>query len=88
MNKKEFQIIRISLYIAVVISYCLIYNCIHIHCKGCVLCGMTRAIKSILLLDFKSAISYNSLSIIFMFLIPLAIFDFIYIVIYFYREKN
>lgn len=49
-------------------------------CIGCLLCGMTRAVKSILMLKIEEAVQYNRLSIIFCFIIPLIIIDLIVIV--------
>lgn len=50
---------------------CIFFELTNLYCPGC---GMTRAIKSLLLLDFSQAIRYNALIII----LPLLIFSFIF----------
>ena len=49
---------------------CIFFELTNLYCPGC---GMTRAIKSLILLDFYQAIRYNTLIII----LPLLIFCFI-----------
>lgn len=77
MSKREFQIVRFNFYIVLVITYFYLLLFADLDCHGCLLCGMTRAIKSILLFDFKNAFLLNKYSWIFIVLIPVIIIDII-----------
>lgn len=75
INDKDFQNARLIIYGILFISYIYFAYFSHFQCVGCPLCGMTRAVKSLLRLDFKSAFEFNSLVWIFCVVIPVAILD-------------
>lgn len=80
INDKDFQNARLIIYIILFISYILIAYFIKLKCSGCPLCGMTRALKSLLILDFKSAFEFNNMVWIFCIAIPVIMIDIILIV--------
>lgn len=75
MNDNEFQNARLIIYFILFISYIYIAYFGHFQCVGCPLCGMTRAVKSLLRLDFKSAFEFNNMVWIFCAVIPVIITD-------------
>lgn len=78
MNKiydKDFVNARIIVYIVLAIEYIYLAYFSHFKCPGCPLCGMTRALKCLLVLDFKSAFEFNRMIWIFCILIPFIIID-------------
>lgn len=78
MNKiydKDFVNARIIVYIVLAIEYIYLAYFSHFECPGCPLCGMTRALKCLLVLDFKSAFEFNRMIWIFCILIPFIIID-------------
>lgn len=81
INNKDFQNARIIIYLVLFIFYIYLAYFSNFKCMGCPLCGMTRAVKSILMLRINEAVQYNPMSIIFCFIIPLIIIDLITIVI-------
>lgn len=80
VNDKDFQNARLIIYIILFISYIIIAYFIKLNCVGCPLCGMTRALKSLLMLDFKSAFEFNNMVWIFCIAIPVIMIDIILIV--------
>lgn len=87
-ENKDFQNARIITYTCLGILYFIFLFFIKIECSGCAFCGMTRAIKSILLFRYKEAIEYNKYSIFFMIIIPVIIVDFIYIIVKRIKESK
>ncbi len=79
INDKDFQNARLIIYIILFISYIYLAYFSHFQCVGCQLCGMTRAVKSLLRLDFKSAFEFNSMVWIFCIIIPVIAIDIIFI---------
>ena len=78
MNKiydKDFVNARIIVYIVLAIEYIYLAYFSNFKCPGCPLCGMTRALKCLLVLDFKSAFEFNRMIWIFCILIPFIIID-------------
>ena len=71
IKDKEFENARLILYSLLVIWYIVLTNFIHIQCPGCPLCGMTRAVKNLLILDFTKAFEFNQNVWIFIILIPI-----------------
>ena len=83
MNKiydKDFVNARIIVYIVLFIEYIYLAYFSHFECQGCSLCGMTRALKCLLVLDFKSAFEFNSMVWIFCILIPFIAIDIVMII--------
>ncbi len=79
IDDKDFQNARLIIYAILFISYIYFAYFNHFQCVGCPLCGMTRAVKSLLRLDFKSAFEFNSLVWIFCVLIPFILVDIVII---------
>lgn len=79
IENDEFQKARLEIYFILFTSYIVVAYLIHIKCIGCPLCGMTRAVKSLLRLDFKSAFEFNSMVWIFCIAIPIIIIDIVMI---------
>lgn len=77
IENEEFQKARLEIYFILFISYIVVAYLIHIKCTGCPFCGMTRAVKSLLRLDFKSAFEFNSMVWVFCILIPVIVIDII-----------
>lgn len=77
IKDKDFQNARLIIYIILFISYIYLAYFSNFQCEGCQLCGMTRAVKSLLRLDFKSAFEFNSMVWIFCILIPVIVMDII-----------
>lgn len=78
MNKiynKDLVNARIIFYVVLAIEYIYLAYFSHFTCPGCAFCGMTRAVKSLLVLDFKSAFQFNRNVWIFCILIPIIIID-------------
>lgn len=86
INDKDFQNARLIIYGILFISYIYFAYFSHFQCVGCPLCGMTRAVKNLLRLDFKSAFEFNSMVWIFCVLIPVILID--VIIILYKRLKN
>lgn len=83
MNKiydKDFVNARIIVYIVLAIEYIYLAYFSHFECPGCPLCGMTRALKYLLVLDFKRAFEFNSMVWIFCILIPVIAIDIVIII--------
>ena len=79
INDKDFQNARLIIYVLIFILYIYLAYFSHFQCVGCSLCGMTRAVKSLLRLDFKSAFEFNSMVWIFCIIIPVIATDIIFI---------
>jgi len=79
INDTNFQNARIITYIIIFIFYIYLAYFINFQCIGCPLCGMTRAIKSLLILNFPKAFEYNPKAWIFCMIIPLIILNIIVI---------
>lgn len=75
----NFQNARIIIYIIFFISYIYFANYSNFHCTGCILCGMTRAVKCLLTLNLKKAFEYNKYVWVFCLIIPLIMLDIIFI---------
>lgn len=75
MNDNDFQNARLIIYFILFISFIYLAYFSHFQCVGCPLCGMTRAVKSLLRLDFKSAFEFNSMIWIFCIVIPCILVD-------------
>lgn len=78
MNKiynKDFINARLTFYLILIIEFVYLVCFSNFECIGCPLCGMTRAVKSLLILDFKSAFRFNHMVWIFCILIPLIMID-------------
>ncbi len=78
-NDRDFQNARLIIYFILFISYIYIAYFSHFQCVGCPLCGMTRAVKSLLRIDFKSAFEFNMMVWIFCIMTPLIIVDIVVI---------
>ena len=76
----NFQNARIITYIILFIFYIFLAYFSNFQCVGCPLCGMTRAVKSLLICDFAKAFEYNSKVWIFCIIIPLILLDIINII--------
>lgn len=79
INDKDFQNARLIIYIILFISYIYLAYFSHFQCVGCQLCGMTRAVKSLLILDLKSAFEFNNMVWIFCIAIPVIATDILFI---------
>ena len=79
INDKDFENARLIIYLILFISYIYFAYFSHFQCSGCPLCGMTRAVKSLLILDFKSAFEFNKMVWIFCITIPIIILDIVVI---------
>lgn len=86
INDKDFQNARLIIYGILFISYIFFAYFSHFQCVGCPLCGMTRAVKNLLRLDFKSAFEFNNMVWIFCVLIPVILID--VIIILYKKLKN
>ena len=75
MNDKEFQNARLIIYVILFIFYIYLAYFSNLQCAGCPLCGMTRAVKSLLRFDFKSAFEFNSMIWVFCIVIPIIVVD-------------
>lgn len=75
LKDKDFQNARFIIYLILFISYIYIAYFSRFQCVGCPLCGMTRAVKSLLRLDFKSAFEFNDMVWIFCIVIPCILVD-------------
>ena len=71
ISDRDFQNARLIIYLILFIFYIYLAYFSHFQCVGCPLCGMTRAVKSLLRLDFKSAFEFNKLVWVFCVVIPL-----------------
>ena len=81
ISDENFQNARIITYIILFIFYMYLAYFSNFQCAGCPLCGMTRAVKSLLILDFTKAFEYNPKVWIFCIIIPLIVLDIIKILI-------
>ena len=81
INDINFQNSRMITYIILFMFYIYLAYYSNFQCVGCQLCGMTRALKSLLILNFSKAFDYNSKVWIFCIIIPLIIFDIINIIL-------
>lgn len=79
INDKDFENARLIIYLILFVSYIYFAYFSHFQCSGCPLCGMTRAVKSLLILDFKSAFEFNKMVWIFCITIPIIILDIVVI---------
>ena len=86
IDDQDFQNARLIIYFILLISYIYIAYFSHFQCIGCPLCGMTRAVKSLLRLDFKSAFEFNKMVWIFCIVIPVIVID--VIIILYKKLKN
>lgn len=80
IKNKDFENARIIVYFILLISYIYFEYFSNLQCVGCPLCGMTRAVKCILMLNINKALEYNELSFIFCIIIPLIFIDIINII--------
>ena len=85
INDNDFENARLIIYFILFITFIYLAYFSHFTCPGCPLCGMTRALKCLLVLDFKSAFEFNSMVWIFCILIPVIAID---IVIIIKRKSN
>lgn len=72
---KDFQNARIIIYSILFVFYIYLAYFSNFQCMGCPLCGMTRAVKCLLLFRFYEAFQYNSNVWIFCILIPIITID-------------
>lgn len=79
INDNDFENARLMIYVILFISYMYLAYFIDFECIGCPLCGMTRAVKSLIVLNFESAFKFNKNVWIFCFIIPIIMTDIIYI---------
>lgn len=61
LYNKNFVNARVTFYIIIFLEYIYLAYFSRFQCTGCPLCGMTRAVKSLLILDFKSAFEFNNM---------------------------
>lgn len=80
INDYDFQNARLISYLILTIAFLYLSFFSHFECAGCPLCGMTRAVKSLLVLDFKSAFNFNNNVWIFCILIPFIVIDIVVII--------
>lgn len=80
LKDKEFQNARMIIYTILLISYIYFAYFIDFKCIGCPLCGMTRAVKSLLHLNFSLALQYNKNVWIFFIILPIITIDIFFIV--------
>lgn len=79
IKDKDFENARLIIYLILFLSYIYLAYFSNFHCIGCQFCGMTRAVKSLLKLDFKSAFEFNSMVWIFCVVIPVVVIDIVII---------
>lgn len=75
LNDNEFQNARLIIYIILLVEFLYLAYFNNFKCIGCPLCGMTRAVKSLLILNFERALEYNQAVWIFFIIIPLIVLD-------------
>lgn len=80
INDNDFENARLIIYFILLITFIYLAYFSHFTCSGCALCGMTRAIKSLLVLDFKSAFEFNNNVWIFCIIIPFIVIDIVIII--------
>ena len=80
INDYDFQNARLISYLILTIAFLYLSFFSHFECAGCPLCGMTRAIKSLLILDFQSAFEFNNMVWIFFIILPIIFIDIVIIV--------
>ncbi len=68
---------RLIIYIILFIFYIYLAYFSNFQCIGCQLCGMTRAVKNLLMFNFSKAFEYNNNIWIFCIIIPLIVMDLI-----------
>lgn len=59
LNDNEFQNARLIIYVILLVEFLYLAYFTNFQCIGCPLCGMTRAVKNLLLLNFAKALEYN-----------------------------
>lgn len=77
LRDKSFIRARLIVYIILFIFYIYLAYFSNFKCVGCPLCGMTRALKNLLMFNFSKAFEYNSNIWIFCIIISLIIIDLI-----------
>lgn len=75
LNDNEFQNARLIIYIILLVEFLYLAYFNNFKCIDCPLCGMTRAVKSLLILNFERALEYNQVVWIFFIIIPLIVLD-------------
>ena len=80
LNFSSFQDARIIFYILLIVEYIYFAYFSNFKCIGCPLCGMTRAVKSLLKLNFSLALQYNKNVWIFFIILPLIVIDIFFII--------
>lgn len=80
LYNKEFVNARLIFYLIILLEYNYFAYFSHFQCTGCPLCGMTRAVKSLLVFDFKSAFEFNNMVWIFCIILPIFFIDIVIIV--------
>ena len=75
INDNDFENARLVIYFILFIAFIYLAYFSRFKCPGCPLCGMTRALKRLLVLDFKSAFEFNRMIWILCILIPFIIID-------------
>lgn len=75
---KNFTNARIIVYFSLIVSYIILKFFYKVKCIGCPLCGMTRAITSLLHFKFIEAYNYNNNVIFILIIIIFMILDFLF----------
>ncbi len=75
VNDINVQNARCIFYLVLFAFYIYLNYFSNFSCSGCILCGMTRAVNSLLKLDFRKAFEYNNMVWIFYIIIPIIVID-------------
>lgn len=86
INDNEFKNARLIIYSILFITYIYLAYFSNFKCKGCFLCGMTRATKKLLILDFKTAFEFNKNVCIVAIMILIIVIDILVIFINFIKK--
>lgn len=87
LRDNDFVNARIIIYSMLLVVYIFLAYFSNFKCIGCPLCGMTRAIKSLMVLDFTAAFEFNNNVWIFCIFIPIVMIDIVYIIYVKYSKK-
>ena len=86
ITRQEFRLIRLFVYVSLIISFVLLKFMIDVNCRGCLLCGMTRAITCLITVRFVEAYEYNQCSVLFIPIMIAIVLDMGYILYGFVKK--